>query len=269
MHAHGGNVLEYHPLVNLLDSDQPVYGFQAQGLNGRIVRDSSLEEMASVYVEELKRFQPEGPYYLGGFCLGGLLALEAAQQLKAAGQEVALVIVIQSIHPDGRRFKPNTTVFHRWWYRTTKRIDLEMENLSYRGKGYVAARLRYAWDVVRTKAAVAFDDRTGKERKNHLSHLPVQYIYEVLSNENKIAMNKYVPRPYAGDVVLFRSSRQLHGIMADEYLGWKQVFHGNLDVCEVPGHQQNLLLEPNVLQLAKEFSDRLKAVQQRYNSKPK
>jgi amino acid adenylation domain-containing protein/FkbM family methyltransferase len=266
MHAHGGNVLEYHALANLLEPDQPVYAFQSRGLNGHIVKDLSLEEMASAYIEELRSFQPKGPYYLGGFCLGGLLALEAAQQLMAAGQEVALVVVIQSMHPDARRFKPTATLFHRWWYRTTKRINLEMENLSYRGMGYVAQRLRYAWDVVRAKAAIAFDNRTGKAPIDP-SRLPAQYIFRAIGNENKKAMNKYVPRPYDGDVVLFRASKQLRGIIADEYLNWKQVLHGNLDVCEVPGHQQNLMLEPNVLRLAKELTDRLKVAQQRFAAK--
>jgi thioesterase domain-containing protein len=77
------------------------------------------------------------------------------------------------------------------------------------------------------------------------------------------AMLKYVPRPYVGDVLLFRASKQLPGLIADEYLGWKRVLNGNLDVCEVPGRQQNLLLGPNVLQLAKELSARLNTAQQR------
>lgn len=258
-------MLEYHALASLLESDQPVYAFQSRGLDGHIVKDLSLEEMASAYIEELRSFQPKGPYYLGGFCLGGLLALEAAQQLTAAGQEVALLVVIQSMHPDARRFKPSATVFHRCWYRASKRINLEMENLSYRGKGYVAQRFRYAWDVFRAKAALTFDKMTGKGPVDP-SRLPAQYIFQAIGHENKKAMNKYMPRPYAGDVVLFRASKQLRGIIADEYLNWKQVLHGNLEVCEVPGHQQNLLLEPNVLRLAEELNDRLKAAQRRFRA---
>jgi thioesterase domain-containing protein/acyl carrier protein len=265
MHAHGGNVLEYHALVNRLEPDQPVYAFQARGLDGHVVKDSSVEEMASAYLGELRAFQPEGPYFLGGFCLGGLLALEAAQQLTAAGQEVALVVVIQSIHPDSMGFKPGINVFHRWWYRATKRINLELENLSYRGKGYIAERSRHAWNRVRAKAAIAFGNRTHKEAAGP-SRLRMNYILEALAIEHQKAMAKYVPRPYGGDVLLFRASKQLSGLMADEYLGWKSALHGNLDVCEVPGHQQNLMLEPNVSPLAKELSARLEAAQHRYTS---
>ena len=77
-------------------------------------------------------------------------------------------------------------------------------------------------------------------------------------------MDKYRPAPYSGDALVFRASKQLAGLVADEHLGWDRTFRGKLDVCEVPGHQQNLLLEPNVSQLAKELSIRLKAAQQRY-----
>ncbi|MGB8495404.1 MAG: amino acid adenylation domain-containing protein [Candidatus Acidiferrum sp.] len=264
MHAHGGNVLEYHPLVNELEPDLPVYAFQAKGLDGHFTKDPSVEELASDYIKELRSFQPQGPYYLGGFCLGGLLALEAAQQLTAAGQEVALVVMIQSMPPEARLFKPGTTVFQRWWYRATTRIKLEMENLSHRGKGYLAERGRRVWDVGRTRIAIAFDKWTGGKHTDP-SQRPMLYVFEALGIELKKALEKYVPRAYGGDVLLFRASRQLTGLASDEYLGWKRVLHGNLDVCEIPGRQQNLLVEPSVSQLSKELSSRLKAAQQRYS----
>ncbi|MBZ5670628.1 MAG: amino acid adenylation domain-containing protein [Acidobacteriia bacterium] len=267
MHAHGGNVLEYHALVNRLEPDQPVYAFQARGLDGHVVKGTSVEEMASAYLDELRKFQPEGPYYLGGFCLGGLLALEAAQQLTAAGQEVALVVMIQSIQPESMGFRPGTTVFHRWWYRATERIDLELENLSYRGKGYIGERCRHLWNRVRARTAIAFDNMSHKGAPDP-SRLSMHKILEGLAMEHQKAVSKYVPRPYGGDVLLFRASKQLSGLMADEYLGWKRVLQGNLDVCEAPGHQQNLLLEPNVPRLAQELTTRLKAAQHRHRSTP-
>jgi thioesterase domain-containing protein len=267
MHAHGGNVLEYRALVSHLEPDQPVYAFQAKGLNGEAVKDTSVEKMASAFLEELRAFQPEGPYFLGGFCLGGLLALEMAEQLTAAEQEVALLVVVQSIYPDAMRFKPSTSVFQRWWYRAGKRIDLELENLSAYGKAHAVDRCKQLWDLVRVRCAIAFNGKTGGEpaKSSRLSQL---HIFETLGIEHKKAMLKYSPGHYRGDVVLFRASRQLSGLVADgdEYLGWKQVLHGNLDVCEVPGHQQNMLLEPKVARLAKELSPRLKAAQQRHQT---
>jgi len=268
MHAHGGNVLEYYPLANLLEPDQPVWALQARGLDGRIPKDLSLEKMAAAYLEEVRSFQPEDPYFLGGFCFGGVLALEAAQQLTAAGQEVGLLILIQSIHPGSARFKPSVTLLQRWWHLANKRVSLEMDNLSHRRKGYVGGRLSYVWDVARARTAIAFDNMTGRQPSD-LSHLPMQYVLEALGDEHSRAIGKYKPRPYGGNVVLFRASKQLLGLLADEYLGWKGIFQGELDVCEIPGHQQNLLLEPNVVRLAKELDSRLEAAQRRSGAKTK
>jgi amino acid adenylation domain-containing protein len=258
MHAHGGNVLDYHPLVNHLESDQPVYAFQARGLDGKLIKDPTLEEMAAAYVAELRSFQPEGPYFLGGFCLGGLLALEAAIQLSAAGQKVAFVMMIQSIHPEAMNFTPHTSVFMRLWYRFQKRVSLESENLSHGQKGYVADKIRNLWDVVRVRAAIA---RGVQPKSSELSKL---FYFEALGVEHKKAMDKYRPAPYDGDVLVFRGSKQLAGLVADKHLGWDRTVRSNLQVCEVPGHQQNLLLEPNVSQLAKEVSIRLKTAQRKF-----
>ena len=262
MHAHGGNVLDYHPLVNHLESDQPVYAFQARGLDGNLIKDATLEEMAAAYVAELRSLQPEGPYFLGGFCLGGLLALEAAEQLTVAGQKVALVIMVQSIHPEAMEFKPHTSAFKRWWYQMRKRASLELENLSHGRKGYLSERLSHLWDVIRVRTAIAYQSTTGKNlsMSPELSKL---YFFEALGVEHKKAMDKYRPAPYDGDVLVFRASKQLGGLIANEQMGWDRTVRGKLEICEVPGHQQNLLLEPNVTRLAKELSARLKAAQRR------
>jgi thioesterase domain-containing protein len=261
MHAHTGNILEYRPLARLLGPDQPVYTLQARGLDGHIEADSSVEEMAAAYIKEIKRIQPQGPYYLGGFCFGGLLAIEAAQQLASTGQEVPLVILIQSMHPEAMRFKPTATLLQRCWFRATKRLSLELENLSYRGVGYLVERWRFALDRVSAKSAIALG-QVKVEGETDLSHLPMYYILEALAIKHTKVAGKYVPRPYNGDVVLFRSKRQLHGLVADEYLGWKPLIHGDLDVCEIRGHQQNLLSEPNVILLATELGKRLATAQQ-------
>ncbi len=265
-HAHGGNVLEYRALVQYLEKDQQVYAFQARGLNGELVENTSVEEMAKAFVEELRHFQPEGPYFLGGFCLGGLLALEAAQQLTAEGQEVALVVIIQSMPPDARRFRPSASLLQRWWYRTKKRISLELDNLSYGGKTYFLYRCREIRDRSLARTAIVIDNIRGN-RPADRSRRSRLYIFEALGIEHKKAMAKYVPREYGGDTLVFRASKQLSGLMADEWLGWRRILHGNFELCEVQGHQQNLMLEPNVRGLASELDSRLKAAQQRHGAK--
>jgi len=253
MHAHGGNVLEYYPLANLQEPDQPVYALQARGLDGKIAKDSSVEKMAAAYITEMRSLQPEGPYLLGGFCFGGFLALEAAKQLTAAGQEVAVVVLIQTMHPEAMRFKPETTLFERAWYQMTKQISLEIDNLSHKRKGYIVERLRHVYNVLRARMAIAIDHLTGRQPRDP-TQLPMQYILEILRAEHGKAIEKWAPPSYQGKVVLFRASKQLSGVGADKYLGWKRIFDGNLIVREVPGHQQNLLLEPNVVRLSRELT---------------
>jgi acyl carrier protein len=155
LHSHGGNVLEYYPLASLLESDQPVYGIQALGLDGHIQKGQSLEAITSIYVDEIRSLQPHGPYLLGGFCFGGLLALEAAQQISSQGEEVALVVLIQTMNPASAHFDPSTSLFRRAWYRAAKRIDLERENHAHRGRNYFRARLQHGWKRAWARSAVS------------------------------------------------------------------------------------------------------------------
>src|ERR1700679_3873858 len=96
MHGAGGNVLIYRELSNLLGNDQPFYGVQAQGLDGSAPPLTKIEDMAALYVKEIRRARPSGPYLLGGYCLGGTIAYEVAQQLRAQAQEVALLALLDT-----------------------------------------------------------------------------------------------------------------------------------------------------------------------------
>ena len=261
MHSHGGNVLEYYPLAKLLAEDQPVYALQARGLDGRIIRDPQVEEMAGAYLRELKGLQPEGPYFLAGFCFGGLLALEAAQQLRAAGDEVALLVLIQTSHPAFPQYKPGVTFAHRWWHRAAKRIHLERSNYSRSRERFFYEKCRRVWDIARARVALATDRwRSDDSVPNEAASVP--YILELLSIEHDKAFAKYQPKPYHGDVVLYRAAKQLKGIIEDRFLGWKDLLQGRVRLCEVPGHQQNILHQPHVAQLARELIADLQTAQQ-------
>ena len=266
MHSHGGNVLEYYPLAKHLDQDQPVYALQARGLDGHIVEDQSLGDMVDAHLAELRSLQPEGPYFLGGYCFGGLLALEAAQKLSASGQEVALVVLIQTMNPTYSRFRPDLSVFQRSWYRAAKRVDLELEHLRQRGPSHILERCRRTWDIAVARTSLRVDNWTSNGHGHHDDNdndqpksRSLAYTLERLAIEHEKAIVHYVPRPYSGPVVLFRAGRQLSGLMTDFTLGWKDVLTGNLDIFEVPGHQETMLSEPNVRLLAEKLTSELLA----------
>jgi amino acid adenylation domain-containing protein len=98
IHPVGGNVLCYADLARNLGSEQPVYGLQAVGLNEEEPL-TCIEDMAAVYIEAIKTIQPTGPYYLGGWSMGGVIAFEMAQQLFTNTDEVALLALIDSYVP--------------------------------------------------------------------------------------------------------------------------------------------------------------------------
>jgi amino acid adenylation domain-containing protein len=268
MHSHGGNVLEYYPLAKYLEADQPVYALQARGLDGNVIKDQSFETMARAHLAELRSLQPEGPYFLGGYCLGGLLALEAAQQLLAAGEEVAVVLLIQSINPVYAHFRPDLTIFQRGWHRTTRRVDLELEYLRHRGANHIVERCRRTWDIARARTAIKFDNWTSNGHSLPKKSRSMAYTLEMLAIEHDKSRIRYVPSPYSGPVVLFRANKQLSGLMTDFTLGWKDVLNGNFEICEVPGHQETMLSDPNVSYLAEKMTAQLHAAQDRRVTTP-
>jgi len=98
----GGNVLVFARLAKLLGPDQPIYGLQPPGLDGKEAPFISVPEMASHFVEEIKRVHPRGPYIIAGACTGGLIAYEMAQLLMAQSNEVVLMM-LETWHPSSYR----------------------------------------------------------------------------------------------------------------------------------------------------------------------
>ena len=93
---HRGNVLEFASLANLLGLDRPFYATQSRGLDGSEPPLRRVEDMAQEYIKELRQVQPHGPYYLGGACMGGIVAFEMAQQLGRAGEQIAVLALLDA-----------------------------------------------------------------------------------------------------------------------------------------------------------------------------
>ena len=102
-HAVGGNVFSYVGLARRLGPTQPFYALQARGLMGTQEPHTRIEEMAADYIHAIRAAQESGPYMLGGWSMGGLIAFEMACQLQRQGQQVALVALFDSITPYDRQ----------------------------------------------------------------------------------------------------------------------------------------------------------------------
>ena len=86
----------FRDLARYLGSERPVYGLQAQTLDEERADYPTIEEMAAHYIQEILTVQPQGPFFIGGYCFGGLIAFEMAQQLYRQGHEMVLPILFET-----------------------------------------------------------------------------------------------------------------------------------------------------------------------------
>jgi thioesterase domain-containing protein/acyl carrier protein len=263
IHAEEGNILFYRDLSRHLGQDQPFYGLQARGLSGEEeIVARPIEEMAADYIEEIRTVQPHGPYFLGGFCMGAGLALEMAQQLQAQDEEVALLMMIQPLHLDYRRYPPRTTVAHRLVYRVMERVDYEVSKLSpldtSEKLAYLRQRTERTATILEAKISMALEPLLDKTpwRIPHTK----SYALEALSESHKEAYFSYEPAPYRGRVIIFRASKQPLGIYPDPTLGWGRLIDGETETFEIPAYHQTILEEPQARIVAEKLAPCLVSV---------
>jgi thioesterase domain-containing protein len=277
MHSEGGNVLEYYPLASRLGPDQPFYALQSELLKGRYDPTGPrtiprIEDLAARYVDEMRAVQPAGPYYLGGFCLGGYLAYEVAHQLCAQGQDVALVAIIQTAMVTYPRFRPGVTSLHRRFYRSIKRLDLEWSNLMALEPNarvfHLMGRAKRLLTIAQVKAEAFVDPWLARfnrgawhSRAYSLEAIGKLHVQAVLGYRLKAAP---VER-----VTLFRASKQPLGIVPDPTMGWGALLNGHLEIHEIPAHHQNILKEPAVRLLARQLTACLDRARDKSDDKPR
>jgi len=230
VHDIGGGVLGFHDLARRLGPDQPVYGLQAQGLDGKRPCHRRVEEMAAHYIEEIRRVQPEGPYHLGGLSFGGAVAFEMARQLRAQNQEVALVALFDTFPTN---YKPSTSLIIKF-------LTLPM-------------RLKFFYLLRKAKNL-----RRNTERK--ISNIRLPRALKEVRKANREAARRYVAKPYDGHVVLFRASDKSLSTFDDLVVGWDELARGVLDTYEVTGDHLSIIAEPQVSELANHLAQCLEKV---------
>jgi thioesterase domain-containing protein/acyl carrier protein len=253
IHPIGGNVVGYVDLARRLGEDQPLYGLQAVGLDGKRPRHKRIEDMADHYVSEIRRLQPSGPYYLAGSSFGGTVAFEMAHRLLAQGCEVAFLGMFDTWGPDYRR-KPEMGKWRITLERTRERIILHGGNL-LAAKG-LGAKARY----VRAKAGRVAHNVAKRMRRARkpAAPPPPAAIPKNLANAEKAVLRAktvYAPRPYPGKITLFRASRQPAWFHPDPFLGWVRFAAGEIETHEVPGYHGALAHEPRVAVLAEKVEE--------------
>jgi thioesterase domain-containing protein/acyl carrier protein len=221
VHGLGGDVLCLRELARHLGEWRPFYGISNGDLDRREWRFPDLDAMATRYVSEIRKLQPAGPYFLGGYSLGGQVAYVMAQQLEAANEEVALLALIDAYSgiEGGLRRKP----LPQWLDR--HRVALAGLPLKDR-PSYVLQRFR---------------NIAANARKS-------------LSHRMLLAAR---PKPIRGNAVLFKVER-LTERYPDTLDNWHRLTQGRLQVVPVTGDHTTLLKEPHVRKLAEKLAAYLK-----------
>jgi thioesterase domain-containing protein len=245
VHGAGGNVLNFRDIGRHLSPDRPFYGIQAAGVDGTTRPLATVEEMAENYLEEVRSIQPRGPYYLSGYCGGGIVAYEIAQRLLAAGEEVALLVLIDVARPgymviEGRRQR---------WSRT-----LAEESVPLLLKRAVAKFTREFANTVENLRI-----------RYHLSRgirMPFELRERWLIECFLQAIFRYQLLPYPGRITLLRAREAGSGLgQPGEDLGWGTLARDGVESHEVPGDHHSLTLEPNVQVLAAQLEACIRAAE--------
>lgn len=203
-----------HHIMRYLGEDQPYYAFLHQGEDGAPFEHKTVEDIAAHYVSEMVSVQPEGPYLLGGYSFGGIVAYEMASQLRAAGHDVPLLVMFDMYAPEAFN---KTTGPEDHFYDPLKNAVMR-------------------WLVKR-------ELRKGNIRSPRLRH------FHIIDNYLKAILD-YHPQPYDGPVTVFKAERS----QGPDDMGWSELVTGTLDVRVLPGDHFSLIKDPGVVHLVKELS---------------
>ena len=249
VHAYGGGVFFYRELSDNLGTDQPFYGLQAVGLDGKRPPHSRVQDMAAYYIEEMRKVQPEGPYYIGGRCLGAYVALEMANLLHARGDVVGLLCILDSY------WVPRESE------RGRMRILGHLKNISERGfkekfeyiKEYSGYRLiKTKFWLAKLVSLLIF--KLGRPIPSFMRDFYVNvYIPEV----NLRAERAYSPAIYPGIITFFQATAEID---RDPRMFWGRLTSEGLDVRMVPATHKDILVDPNVRTLAEKLASALEKV---------
>ena len=238
LHGVGGNVVNFYALAMRMGNDQPVYGIQSQALLRNQPALLRLKDMAAHYLADIRKVQPHGPYHLLGYSFGGTVVLEMAHQLRAAGEDVALLGMIDSKSRDyAETLAKMKGVHERIQHRLTR----------FRGNTGALSlpeRLRYIGEKLGTRA-IRFACMAAARMRFRQVPAFMRSAYDI----NYVAVQNYKLRPFEGRLILFRAAEQ-DAADAPFDLGWSSVFSQPIEIRELSGDHERIFLEPNIDEMA-------------------
>jgi amino acid adenylation domain-containing protein len=253
VHTPTGEVLGYRTLAHRLGPDRPVYGLRCERFADGRPRYQSIEEMAARYVEEIRAVRPTGPYHIGGLSGGASIAFEMAQQLRAAGQEVGALVLMDPPGLDGydgdstessrRGVLGRLHTLGQWihFYWTKLRLLERAERGTYvREKSSELFR-----KVARGENLFSKDAGGG-------SGAPAEIRRKLPASLRRL-LDPYHPRAYPGSATVFLARWQ--PMRSDRLQLWRTLVTAGLEVRVVPGFHAYIVEEPFVRVLARQIEE--------------
>jgi aspartate racemase len=227
-----------------LGSDQPVYRVVYQDLD----QDrpfARIEDMAAYAIENVRRIQPEGPYYLGGHGHGGMVAFEMAQQLLRNGQKIAALILCESWTQQSRASAAGTSAVYRLWQKASYR-------LSRARRAGVRRELAALFGSLKKKGRhIAWRGESAAGTRSQQDDTAALFA----------ALKQYRPPPYPGRITLIRCSQRVPWERYDPLYGWGKIAAAGVDAYEIAGTHTGIYKEPHVAALAKALNEVLREAQ--------
>ncbi|HEY0510454.1 MAG TPA: amino acid adenylation domain-containing protein [Thermoanaerobaculia bacterium] len=267
VHPAGGNVFCYSELARHLGEEQPFYGIQArEASNKDLAPHTRIEAMAAEYVEAVRAFQPAGPYRLGGWSMGAVIAFEMARQLRRQGQEIALLALMDVEAPSEQ---PTDYT----WAVLLGSFALDL--------GLSFDRLRASWDEIAALPPMGQLSRIAVEAKAaglvpaDIRLAEFRKLFDAFKTNAQV-MRSYAGGPYEGQITLLNADNPLPYIgkelpsnyhsnleanpiqdgvdLRDPTRGWSKLAAGGVELHTVSGDHYSMVREPHVRTLAERIA---------------
>lgn len=255
VHPMFGVVFPYLELAHYLASSRSFYGLQPLGLDGKSPPLNRIEAIAAYYIQAIQTLQPHGPYFLGGWSFGGLVAFEMAQQLTQAGQEIGLLAILDTPAPCNKPSFYQSLKFllgTAFWSTLPFLLDygaLASDRLQSQNSWFSRGRWSaFASDTTFNAIARLIPEESRLQLLDESairSLLPIVYA-------NSQATYRYVPQPYPHRLTLFKAAEQPDSLKHEPTLSWSTLA-SDIQMHQVPGNHLSLLKQPHVQTLAQQL----------------
>jgi amino acid adenylation domain-containing protein len=247
VHGGGLDVLYFANTSKHLDKEQPFYGIQGVGAKSFDNWYTSIEHMAAQYIQAIIKINPNGPYAIAGYCVGGIVAFEISKQLQEQGKEVSLTVLLDSYADYSYYFKSyKQKKLIRHYHRTRKRLVFLIEMLT-------------SWKAFKKR----FNAKKEYLLKNHSDENSTMSELDLMAFERfkeatgmmHSILNKYQLKPQSVKVDVLRSKDNEAHLLAPKHLGWKKAARKGVTVHHIPASDFDMRVAPHDKIIARILQD--------------